>query len=92
MFSGPYDHEVMLVRVILSISDEPEMLSLFLNPDEYLEPDFSSGHMIRCISHRSVSVFFEYSEKNTVSFMLLLNETISISFHAEDKIRCNCNE
>lgn len=40
----------MLVRVILSISDEPEVLSLFLNPDGYLEPDFSSGHMIRCIS------------------------------------------
>lgn len=27
-----------------------------------------------------------------VSFMLLLNEIISISFHAEDKISCNCNK
>lgn len=48
--SRPYDHEVMLVYVILSISDELKVLSLFLNPDGYLEPDFSSGHMIRYIS------------------------------------------
>lgn len=50
MFSRPYDHEVMLVCVILSMSDEPEVPSLFLNPDGYLEPDFSFGHMIRNIS------------------------------------------
>lgn len=55
-----YDHEVMLVRVILSISDESEVPSLFLNPDGYLEPDFSSGHMITCIYRLSADRYLYF--------------------------------
>lgn len=55
-----YDHEVMLVHVILSISYEPEVPSSFLNPDGYLEPDFSSGHTITRISWLSTDQYLYF--------------------------------
>lgn len=42
--------------------------------------------------HISIYLLFEYSEKNIVSFVLLLNVTISISSHAEAKIGWNCSD
>lgn len=42
--------------------------------------------------HVSIDRLLEYSEKNTVSFVLLLNVSISIPSHAEDKIRSNCRD
>lgn len=91
--SRPYDHEVTFVCVILSIGDEPEGAELISESKWVFGAWFfiwAHDQMHFLAKHISGSRIFSSSQqKNTVSFMLLLNGMISISFHAEDKIMWN---